>query len=89
MHGAYAPDNPLRENNLLRIVMAMKHADLIPYADAPRIAGLLGISVNTVISWRQRKSIPPDRWPALIAAGIATLEDLSPELADVVKSDAA
>lgn len=67
----------------------MKHADIIPYADAPKVAERLGVSVNTVLSWRQRNSIPTDKWPALIAAGFATLEALSPELADVVKSDAA
>lgn len=39
--------------------------------------------------WERRKSIPHDQWPAVIAAGIATLEELSPPLAEAVKAQAA
>lgn len=34
--------------------------------------------------WEMRKSIPHDQWPAIIAAGIATLDELSPALAEAV-----
>lgn len=58
------------------------HADILTDADA--IAAHLGKSVNTVRSWKQRNSIPHDQWAGMIAGGFATLEELSPELAEVV-----
>lgn len=63
------------------------HAKIIQDADA--MAARLGVSVNTVRSWKQRKSIPADQWPAIIAAGFATLDELSPDLAQVIARDAA
>lgn len=58
------------------------HADILKDADA--IAAHLGKSVNTVRSWKQRNSIPHDQWPRLIAGGFATLDELSPMLAEVL-----
>lgn len=63
----------------------MTHADIIK--DAEAIAGHLGVSVHTVRSWKQRKSIPSDQWPALISAGFASLEQLAPQLAEVIRPD--
>jgi hypothetical protein len=62
----------------------MSHDKLIAPKDAPLIADRLGVSVHTVLSWRQRKSIPAEKWPAFIEAGFATLDDLAPELAEAV-----
>lgn len=68
--------------------MVMKdHAKIIQDADA--MAAKLGVSVNTVRSWKQRKSIPSDQWPAIISSGFATLDELSPDLAQVIARDAA
>jgi hypothetical protein len=64
----------------------MTHADIIK--DPEAIAAHLGVSVHTVRSWRQRKSIPSDQWPPLIAGGFATLEELSPRLAEVIRPEA-
>ena len=44
--------------------------------NARRIAELSGASLNTVRSWGQRNSIPAEHWPALVEAGVATLEEL-------------
>jgi len=63
------------------------HEDIIKGADAEALARHLGKSVNTVRSWRQRKSIPSDVWPAMIAGGFATIEELSPELAEVLSQE--
>lgn len=34
--------------------------------------------------WHRRGSIPHEQWPAVIAAGLAALDELSPELAEAV-----
>lgn len=39
--------------------------------------------------WERRDSIPHEQWPAIIAAGLATLEELSPALAEAVSQSAA
>jgi hypothetical protein len=39
--------------------------------------------------WERRNSIPHEQWPALIAAGLATLDELSPELATAIGQVAA
>lgn len=58
------------------------HADILKDPDAVALA--LGKSVNTVRSWKQRNSIPSDQWPGLIEGGFATIEELSPKLAEVL-----
>lgn len=63
------------------------HADILKDPDA--VAEHLGKSVNTVRSWKQRKSIPADQWPALIAGGFATLDELSPPLAEALRNQPA
>jgi hypothetical protein len=60
------------------------HVQIIAHKDAQTWADVLGVSVHTVLSWRQRKSIPHEQWAPAIAAGLTTLEDLSPDLAQAI-----
>lgn len=39
--------------------------------------------------WERRKAIPRDQWPAIISAGVATLDELAPQLARAVEDRAA
>lgn len=39
--------------------------------------GLPDGGLHTVRSWRQRGSIPPEYWPALVSSGATTLEELA------------
>lgn len=64
------------------------HEDIMKAVKVEALAEHLGKSVHTVRSWRQRKSIPVDVWPGFIAGGFATIEELSPELAEVLGQEA-
>lgn len=65
------------------------HAEIIRPQDAPALAQQLGVSVHTVLSWRQRNSIPAEHWKALDAARIASLEELADAAAAKKRADAA
>ena len=56
------------------------HSEIISDAGGPaelhRKLGYVS-RFNTVHSWAKRKSIPKAAWPDLLAAGLATLEELA------------
>lgn len=52
------------------------HAEIIRDNDEALIAETAKVSVHTVRSWAQRNSVPSGYWSALIAAGLATADEL-------------
>lgn len=48
------------------------------------IAATLGLPAERTRFWVKREAIPQDQWPPVIRAGLATLDELSPELARAV-----
>jgi hypothetical protein len=53
------------------------HSEIV--AAIPDLAGFvgrLGLSVHTARSWRQRNSIPPEHWKALVSDDLATPSEL-------------
>jgi len=52
------------------------HSDIVKAAGAQRIATLTDVSIHTARSWSQRDSIPPEYWAKLIAASLATPDEL-------------
>ncbi len=65
------------------------HTEVIKPQDAPKLADRLGVSVHTVLSWRQRNSIPAEHWKALDEDGVATLGELAEAAAAKRQQDAA
>lgn len=57
--------------------MTRKHSDIVAAADASIVAVERGVSVHTVRSWGQRGRIPAEHWPAFVAAGVTTLDELA------------
>ncbi|MBA3577458.1 MAG: hypothetical protein H0W39_07605 [Sphingomonas sp.] len=54
-----------------------QHREIVPPDRVDEVARETGKSVHTVISWRQRNSIPADVWAILARMEIATLEELA------------
>jgi DNA-binding transcriptional regulator YiaG len=52
------------------------HTDIIRDADEALFAKTAGVSIHTVRSWAQRKNIPSGYWAALIAAKLASADEL-------------
>lgn len=53
------------------------HAEIIRSRPAAEISQALDVSLHTVRSWAQRKSIPAEHWAAIRDLGIATLDELA------------
>jgi len=55
------------------------HQDIIRDAGPQKIHEAVGFTgqLNTVLSWRQRNSIPREHWAALADAKIASLKELA------------
>lgn len=63
------------------------HREIIKAAGAEAVHGALGgrVSIHTVRSWVQRNGIPAEHWVDLVAAEIATLEELAHGAARVAR----
>lgn len=66
------------------------HSEIIKDQGSDAIQAVTGVSIHTVRSWAQRKSIPSQYWKALADAGHTTLDELATAVAlDAAHQDAA
>lgn len=65
------------------------HAEIIRSRPASLVSDALGVSLHTVRSWAQRKSVPAEHWAGVRDLGMATLEELAEAAAARATQEAA
>lgn len=53
------------------------HVTIIQEVGVPKIASIADVAANTVWAWKRGKRIPAEYWRSLVAADLATYDELA------------